>query len=217
MKRVIFWVGLTLSILQGWAANALWDCFAISGQGATSSEPGYYTVEWHNDEIYPSILLRTTRDGTGTTMDGYGSLVEFMGLWIEASLGETIDAACFSSRQSVVLNGLPGSDYQEAEVRVDGRNSVLFAFEVFSLEQDPGSPYGYVGDKAYYGWVELVVEKGTVSIGASYLDLEGRSVYAGRYESGATPEPRCGLLLVVGIGVLVLRRRRHFRSAENAP
>lgn len=207
MKRAIFCIGLIMSILPGWAASALWDCFTISGHGATFSEPGYYSVEWHNGDIYPSILLRTLRGGTTTTLDGYGSLAEFMGLWIEASQGEVIDAACFSSRQSVILNGLPSSSCQETSVTVDGRSSILLAVEVFSPAPAPGSSYGYVGDKAYYGWVELVVEKGAVALGASYLDLQGRSVYAGRYESGATPEPGSGILLVAGMGVLALRRK----------
>ena len=55
-----------------------------------------------------------------------------------------------------------------------------------------------------YGWVHLNVdEQGRMNILSSVIGMEGQSMIV-----GAIPEPSAGVLLLLGLAALVLRRRR---------
>lgn len=58
-----------------------------------------------------------------------------------------------------------------------------------------------------YGWVGLqATGDGNLFVVASAIDLDGGPMIVGG--GSATPEPSCGLLLLLGAGLLALRRVR---------
>jgi len=97
----------------------------------------------------------------------------------------------------------------QTPISVSGNKDIYLAFVSYSVYLDTTAPTGYSIDKSnpYLGWVGLNVNRGTVSLIGSYVDLDGNSIIAGQYAS-AIPEPTAGLLLLMGVAALALRRRR---------
>ena len=113
------------------------------------------------------------------------------------SPGETIDAS------TMVDAGMIGQT-----MHVDLYNTVFIAYETVAYK-DIYTPYNV------YGWVEFGFDnpEGLIVVNGA-LDMDGGPMIVG---SGAIPEPSSGLLLLLGVAGLALRRtyRREFDQCMN--
>ena len=204
------------------AANALWNCFELSGTAATTTTEGEYGLSWRmpGENPYKGYIqyvdtyFTVSRSGTKTTLTDYAHVMSFAGLWMQVALECIVDQAAFDNATSLFADSLPMGEpmRQTDSVVVNGNQDVYLAFVSYWAYHDPSTPSGYNIDKGnpYFGWVGLNVNRGEVSLLGSYVDLDHNPVIAGQYES-VIPEPSSGLLLLVGGALLALRRQKKVR------
>lgn len=132
------------------------------------------------------------------------------GAWLEAYVGELVDASTIFGRRDYwfyeMANAQPEySSGQIGEIEFNKSYYLMFAIEdmddawAYRLKETTDPP------KLYYGWAEYVVdETGTFKILNSAIDFDGGAMIVG---AGAVPEPTGGLLLLLGVAALVLRRK----------
>ena len=219
---------IALSLMVGcelyplWAANALWDCFGLSGSAATTATEGEYYLAWQMPGAnpydgyiqYADSGFIVSRSGTTTTLTDYEHVLSSVVYWMQVVPDVVVDQALFDNVTSLFsdpfsfVTGEPTSNRTEPVV-VNGNQEIYLAFASYWGRPDSStvSGYNFDLDNPYFGWVELNVNRGEVSLLGSYVDLDHNPVIAGQYES-VIPEPSSGLLLLVGGALLALRRRK---------
>ena len=207
------------NVSQLYAASVLIDCFGLSGTAATLTAEGEYYLSWRIPEQFTGSIMpqyvdsgfKSVRSGANTQLTDYYHVPEFVGLWMQVAIGDIVDQMTFENAITVFSDGLAPfeSGRVQTPISVSGNKDIYLAFVSYSVYLDTTAPTGYSIDKSnpYLGWVGLNVNRGTVSLIGSYVDLDGNSIIAGQYAS-AIPEPTAGLLLLMGVAALALRRRR---------
>ena len=203
------------------AANALWDCFGLSGTAATTTTEGEYYLAWQMPGAnpydgyiqYADSGFIVSRSGTTTTLTDYEHVLSSVVYWMQVMPDVVVDQALFDNATSLfadssqLVTGEPSSRMDS--IAVNGNQDIYLAFASYWGRPDSStvSGYNFDLDNPYFGWVELNVNRGTVTLLGSYVDLDHNSVIAGQYES-VIPEPSSALLLFVGGALLALRRRK---------
>ena len=204
---------------QMYAASVLIDCFGLSGTAATLTVEGEYYLSWRIPEQFTGSIMpqyvdsgfKSVRSGANTQLTDYYHVPEFVGLWMQVAIGDIVDQMTFENAITIFSDGLAPfeSGRVQAPISVSGNQNIYLGFVSYSVYLDTTAPTGYSIDKSnpYLGWVGLNVNRGTVSLIGSYVDLDGAPIIAGQYAS-AIPEPSSALLLLLGGAVLGLWRRR---------
>lgn len=133
------------------------------------------------------------------------------GAWLSAEAGETVNADSMLGKTSYFFNETFGSAHPEYKRQSWPEQDVGVHKYLKFLIQDYDEVVKYINGEVpdpttyYYGWAEYVVdEDGTFKILNSAIDFDGGAMIVG---AGAIPEPTSGLLLMLGVVALVLRRK----------
>jgi len=182
-------------------ASVFVDGFKLSGGD------GQYYLDWSNFQLSASVLFSSATKGNVTALNAHGSSATFMGCWASGVWGSLIDQYYFDNLETAFLNGQPWSAIPEEGISVTGNQNIYLVVVVNDYHYDPGSPYYYSPDNAYYGWVGVNVNQGNVSLLGSYLDLSGSGVYVGKCISVGIPEPSACVLILLGLAWVCMSRR----------
>ena len=156
---------------------------------------GYYCTAWPLDmdshRSGDTIIL------TGSTYDN----LAYASLWVEVFAGDVITGQGLYENETsyfAYANHTPDWDpieFSDYSVSVSKGESIYLAVAL---------DIAHEGREFWTGWMELTVnESGDVVALNSAFDRSGGSLVV-----GAIPEPTHGMLLLLGLSVLGLRRRR---------
>ena len=155
----------------------------------------------------------------GSVVENFGDYNAVDGVSAYLILSDTI-------AQDTLVKGLTGAAYEstvsgyaiDTAPVAEGMFSVEKHAIAASLTDGAGAYYVlfsgdnmFVSEEAYFGWDDVgqVYSAQFSDIYGSYEDsLKAEEGYAGAYWYTAVPEPTSGLLLLIGVAGLALRRRR---------
>lgn len=149
---------------------------------------------------YVMFEVSTMDDGyrlTSVSLEHTAS--SFVGNWLEAYVGDVIDAST-TRLQGVYFNHCK----IDSEIATDSPIDTAAGSDLY-LKFVVVDPSDHLTEPdALYGWVQLSVDlNGNVSLVKSALGLGGQPMNV-----GAIPEPTSGLLFVVGLSLLTLLRKK---------
>lgn len=214
MKQFIFFFLASACLFTVDGANIEWD-FLHYNNGDIGAE--VYAHENNRLDVFFDINMKKFGNDTYLWASENdlrrGSLAPVQswnsGAWLEAYVGDLVDASTIFGRHDYwfyeMANAQPEYGYGEPKIiEFDKSYYLMFAIEdmddawAYRLKETTEPP------QLYYGWAEYAVsEDGTFKILNSAIDFDGGPMIVG---FGAVPEPASGLLIILGIASLTLRR-----------
>ena len=203
-------VTLTLASLLtslGWGAEVRWNVFSIYDwddymEGGDGRSIQYYTHE-RTPEAGFVISNGTGYTRTLTFTGSYSNCGNNATFWAIATLGTVLDYEWMQSATPLLDMGLVEYRDEGTVNLISGRSKYIAM-----IGKDLGGSGGY-----YTGWIQIKNNKGEIEIVASafaeaalYVGSDATTGFAA--PASATPEPTSGLLLLVGLPLLALVRRR---------
>ena len=212
-----------LAICEANAVEVRWDCFQIQPMAEEIGVGCYYYDLGHSS---PEVGLRYFYNSTGNRLvkiDGKGVNINVgwnTAIWVLAMEGDILSREYFSQPHVVFRDGynptidspstLPQPDHIAINsigdsVNVETGDRFYLALIGYWYEDvDPYAEPWPVQDVAYfYGWVELRAAKTELNILGSAFSYSPLIVGGGL----AIPEPSGGVLVLLGVAALFLRRR----------
>ena len=146
------------------------------------------------------IFTRTEMDGTYIKAYDYStSAVSVNTRWLLAVFGDVLEASNLSSFKNVELGG-----YLDRETGGDAIEDPSDFYLVFVAEDWEDYVSGAENPHIWYGWVNLAVNAdGALDVLTSDIAIYGDTLIVG---GGAVPEPSSGVLGLVGLLALMMRR-----------
>ena len=205
MKQLVWacvFISTVVTGLQLDAANVTWGSFVCN-------------IEEHGLGGETHYLIKRDMGGATTaphlSLDNkVGSSKEFVpyenmssSMWIVAEVGEVINAeAILQSTEFLFKSASYGQSTVDYSLFVDcdAPSYIVFYDEAFLVDLTTTETM------QAFGWVEIINDNGNIAVGSSAYMLAGGSLYVGGGE--AIPEPTSGLLLLLGVAGLTLRRKR---------
>ena len=183
------------------AAEVLWGLFSTYKRLDTEASPGVQVYYFGN--IQPEIGIQYEyTDGVLSSINGQGivNVGINMTIWVDAVYGDVLCDEYFMHNERVYsYNDYFGPDWSGAEIRYERE-----------VTQDEQLYIAFAGERElypFYGWLELLVKDDELSLVSSALTYSPRLI-VGTGDFAAIPEPSAGMLLLLGLAALVLRRRR---------
>ena len=195
MKQILLLLVLTISIFS-FGSEVEWNSFILVDTGYPTI--GYAGISAYTDT---SLSLSTTKAGNQLTIreSGFTSLISFA-TWSLAFEDEFIDESFFNDTTRIFYNGDGHGTHNPISANYNA-DSFYLAFKTIVWEDEM-----FIAPKGTdFGWVQLGVKNGEIEILSSAMNLSGAPILTG---AGAIPEPTSGLLLLLGVAGLALRRRK---------
>lgn len=210
--RILLLFMFSIMSIKAFSSSVLWNCFKLVDMGEFAS--GTYSLGFSaSGEMYPDINLGVQDGNSSVRIQGTITMEGAMGTWIIPCLGDVLDAHVFENAlQIFAYRNLVGSG--TIPMTISKGSSFYLGVQIEKLSSvwpadwngDWSDPRIYSGEYCY-GWVQLLVdETGTLSLLGSAMDLDGGAMVVGG--GLAIPEPSGGVLLLLGMSVLALKRRR---------
>ncbi len=190
----VFWCAFEQRAVEtGWAVEVGWDVRGMDGPSGSALHYGWIEL---------GVAVSSRQSGASVTLSVENltpNLASIVG-WMQVMPGDILNASTTHawtaegwSTPELCGTGITG------EIQASPGESVYLAlFQSF---------YSNESSNDVFGWIELAVDAtGNVSLMQSALAFpaEGVSLQVG----SSIPEPSSGILLLMGLGVLALRRRR---------
>ena len=177
--------------------NRDWDTKVYSFSGNVYGENGEYA--WIHTYIYAHMenggVYLKHLDFSGESMD------PTFNWWALALYGDIVGEATFASHQPIELfyyNDSPDSGGTLVETPDD-------FYMVFKVSQVLLGEYAYEEGMTWYGWAHVSVDASLeMTLLGAGINLDGGAVIVG----AGIPEPSGGMLMLLGVAVLALRRRQ---------
>ena len=213
--KILVMVTLGLAMSRCFGSTVEWDAFAQSIWSTDETSGGFQCYRYNSDwtaglSCWIDVFCDYNAYNDGrTVITATGTVLEFIGNWVEAEYGSRIDASTTRGIGRYFEHG----DYS-SESNVTIYDVVLRQGETtylaFCGEQLAGHSMSNLARTGVYlyGWVSLTVdENGIPKVTGSAIDLDGGPmVVGGGAWTGGIPEPTSGMLLLIGAAVLGLRR-----------
>lgn len=208
IKYILFVSCIVLGFAAS-AANARWD-FVDQYQ----CDSGDATLQTTVNGVSVSLFFSASTFGGNVKLHDVTCNLATAITWVSMAADDIVDSSAFGDG----MESLFSTEYSGASGEMNvGKNVPFFlAFQAYEIifDIDPVTGQLKRGD-AYYGWVELrAMSDGNVELLASAVDIDGDAMIVGG--GSATPEPTSGVLLLLGISLLVLRRREP-RTSQMRP
>ena len=181
-RKILLLVIAFLAAPNMFGAVVVWDAFE-------QFENNFYYYGGPTPEIGFSVLKATAY--IIATADGPINAANPRAYWVRAEKGEIVNDSLIGSGEMVL------DAYYSDSAEIKHGSVTVMKDSTFYLAL-------IVDDAEYYGWLAIDVDKnGKLALSHSVLcDTEGVLVV------GAIPEPSAGMLLLLGLVGLALRRRR---------
>ena len=166
--------------------------------------------------LYPNIVINVTKTGNRATISGdpENIVTAYGDSWVRTSKEALVDASTTRNQSSYFLHGWIdgiGDDYDlRADDPIDAPYNSTFQFCLgfatageYVPEDYPYDPWKYV----YYGWATFKYSQGTITLVDSALNTEGGGIYADTGRTTPVPEPSSAAFAVLGVALLLRRRR----------
>ena len=216
LKYVVMSVVLLVGSSVGFSATVIENPFAW-GCSLNDEITGSFSIAWYSADfgigssIWIDVMGDFVSDGYRATMTANGGVPESIGNWVEAEYGTRVDASTVRNQSRYFQRGpFDGDNNAEIyDVTVESDDVTYLAFCGEILSGDSMSSLARTG-VYLYGWVSLTVdENGIPKVTGSAIDLDGGPmVVGGGAWTGGIPEPSCGMLFLLGLAMLGLRRIR---------
>ena len=206
MIRFVLLIFFGLYSIPGVGSSVLWDAFTlvhdnVDGDSIELNSNGFdvsFYIAGYGSRIVAEA--NTSRQGTAAPISTYVS-----GAWLMALAGDVVDYSTMLNQSEYFFNELHGTSFPYVQTPVDVAEggSQYFKFVL----QDFDEAYAYLTGEAqsipslYYGWMEYSYDQNGFKILRSAIGLDGQVVLV-----GSIPEPTSGLLILVGIAALALKR-----------
>lgn len=211
MTRVIILMA-TIVCRPVMGATVVWDCFGlVDVSDFTGKDTCLIGYDGLDGSFYAELLLTVEGSGSSKTLIGTAGVTGFSGKWMEVSSGTILDSVSFGNcdkplveTKLTISSGTPS--------QMDVPRHIFLAVQVEKLTGvgiDFADPRMYSGEYIY-GWASLYVdESGVPTLLSSAIDLDGGPmIVGGGAWTGGIPEPSGGMLFLLGVAALGLRRRR---------
>ena len=212
--RKILLCSFAMFFAQGYttAAEVSWNLFS-----ARVFEDSYF--DWRGVRMYYYGDIQPEISLIYNFSDGMLSSIKFGGvvnvgvnavIWIDAEredlLSDDYFRSHFASGDRVYSDNYYTDEWTMTDYtrEVSEGETLYIAFEGLGLT-----------DKSYYGWLELLVEDDGLSLVTSALTYS-QGLIVGTGDFAAIPEPSAGILLLLGLAGLTLRRRTKKRRPWNS-
>jgi len=193
------------------ASTVLWNVVTKDTTGeypslrvAKNDSPPYFLSGFHMSvDVFGDRAVMTANPGATY-------MLSYAGAWLQADYGEIVNADSTLHAPAYFEYGLLGNGTASEESIIANVN--LSNYLKFVL-QDGEQCFDYQDGKrtampdCFYGWVEYRIDtEGNLEVLASAIDIDGDSIIVG---VGTIPEPLGGVLLILGLAELALRRKRN--------
>ena len=203
MKRFLF-VVILLACVGANAADVRWNFVNVVQDPAGGASLEKTLKAEGSSWVGFSIFFTVAVSGNNATLSNFDCNLATAITWVSLTLEDIVNQSSFGEG----IPSLFSTEYSGATgtLSVDVNQPFYLAFQVFELIEN--GLEGVTRGDAYYGWTEFRIAKNSdVELISSAVDLDGCAMIVGG-GAAATPEPSAGVLLLLGLAALSLRRTK---------